>query len=132
VDKHRVADDGLLHIERGSTIVESLVATGIVFLLIAIVAQVAFVVVARDTAQTAVAAAARRASRPGADLTAERARLAEELSRVVPGAAGVDAGMESDGEAITARATIRWSPPGPDLIPITLSAEATSLVVVPP
>jgi hypothetical protein len=112
--------------------VESLVATGVIFLLIAIVTQVAFVVVARDTAQTAVAAAARRAGRPGADLAVERSRLTDELGSVVPGATEVVAVLESGGGAITARASIEWSPPGPDLIPITLHAEATSLVVVPP
>ena len=111
---------------------ESLVATGVVFFLIAIVAQVAFAVVARDTAQSEVEAAARRAGRPGADLIAERLRLADELSRVVPGATDVAASLESDGGSVTARAAIEWSPPGPDLIPITLSAEATSLMVVPP
>ena len=132
MDKHRVADDGLLRVDRGSTIVESLVATGIIFLLIAVVTQVAFVVVARDTAQTAVTAAARRAGRPGADLTLERSRLADELSRVVPGATAVAADLESDDGAVTARAAIQWSPPGPDLVPITLHAEATSLMVVPP
>ena len=132
VDKHCVADDGFLRVDEGSTIVESLVATGIIFLLIAIVTQVAFVVVARDTAQTAVAAAARRAGRPGADLTVERSRLADELGRVVPGATEVAADIESGDGAVTARASIQWSPPGPDLIPITLHAEATSLMVVPP
>ena len=111
---------------------ESLVATAVVFLLIAIVTQVAFVVVARDTAQTAVTAAARRAGRPDADLGVERARLAEELARVVPGAAGVTTSLEATATAVTARASIQWSPPGPDLIPITLHATATAPMVVPP
>jgi hypothetical protein len=112
--------------------VESLVATAVVFLLIAIVTQVAFVVVARDTAQTAVTAAARRSGRPGADLTVERVRLAEELTRVVPGAVGVTTSLDSDATAVTASASIQWSPPGPDLIPITLKATATAPMVVPP
>ncbi|MGB9359113.1 MAG: hypothetical protein WCC01_11210 [Acidimicrobiia bacterium] len=107
-------------------------AIGVIFLLIAIVTQVAFVVVARDTAQTAVAAAARRAGRPGADLGVERSRLTDELSRVVPGATAVAVDLQSGDGAVTARASIEWSPPGPDLIPITLHAEATSLAVVPP
>ena len=111
---------------------ESLVATAVIFLLIAIVAQVAFVVVARDTAQTAVTAAARRAGRPGADLEAERARLAEELTQVVPGAAGVTTSLDVEATAVTARASIQWSPPGPDLIPITFRATATAPMVVPP
>lgn len=107
-------------------------ATAVIFLLIAIVTQVAFVVVARETAQTAVAAAARRAGRPGADLGAERARLAEELTRVVPGAVGVSTSLDAEVAAITASASIRWSPPGPDLIPITLNATATAPMVIPP
>ena len=83
---------------------ESLVATAVVFLLIAIVTQVAFIVVARDTAQTAVTAAARRAGRPGADLGVERARLAEELTRVVPGAAGVTTSFDAEATAVTTNA----------------------------
>ena len=107
-------------------------ATGVIFLLIAIVTQMAFVVIARDTAQTAVAAAARRAARPGAELAMERSRLADELTRIVPGATGVAADLEAGDGSVTARASIEWSPPGPDLIPITLHADATSLWVVPP
>jgi len=112
--------------------VESLVATAVVFLLIAIVTQVAFVVVARDIAQTAVTASARRAGRPGADLEAEGSRLADELTRVVPGAVEVTTSLEAEATAVTARASIQWSPPGPDLIPITLHAAATAPIVVPP
>ena len=107
-------------------------ATAVIFLLIAIVAQVAFVVVARDTAQTAVSAAARRAGRPGADLGAERARLAEELTLVVPGAADVATSITADATGITTSASIQWSPPGPDLIPITIRATATVPLVAPP
>jgi hypothetical protein len=132
VDKHRVADDGLLLVDRGSTIVESLVATAVAFLLIAIVSQAAFVVVARDTAQTAVTAAARRAGRPGADIEAERSRLADELMSVVPGAVEVTTSLTTEAKVVTAEASIQWSPPGPDLIPITLNTSATAPMVVPP
>jgi hypothetical protein len=132
VDKHRVADDGLLLVDQGSAIVESLAATAVVFLLIAIVTQAAFVVVARDTAQTAVTAAARRAGRPGADLEAERLRLADELIRVVPGAIEVTTSLTTEATVVNAQAAIQWSPPGPDLIPITLHAAATAPMVAPP
>ena len=112
---------------------ESLVATAVVFLLIAIVTQVAFVVVARDTAQTAVTAAARDAPAGRVRISrVERARLAEELTRVVPGAAGVTTSLDAEATAVTASASIQWSPPGPDLIPITLHATATAPMVVPP
>ncbi|MEA3502249.1 MAG: hypothetical protein U9R47_05690 [Actinomycetota bacterium] len=113
-------------------IVESLAATAVIFLLIVIVTQVAFIVVARDTAQTAVAAAARRAGRPGSNLDVETVRLESELARIVPGASNVNAFIESDGAGVTARADIRWLPPGPDLIPITLHAASTAPIVVPP
>jgi hypothetical protein len=108
------------------------VATAVVFLLIAIVSQAAFVVVARDTAQAAVTAAARRAGRPGADLEAERSRLADELIRVVPGAVEVTTSLTTEVTVVNAQAAIRWSPPGPDLIPITLYAAATAPMVAPP
>ena len=113
-------------------IVESLAATAVIFLLIVIITQVAFVVVARDTAQTAVSAAARRAGRPGGDLGAETVRLESELVRIVPGASNVEAVIVSDGVGVTARAAIRWLPPGPDLIPITINAASTAPMVVPP
>ena len=113
-------------------IIESLAATAVIFLLIVIITQVAFIVVARDTAQTAVAAAARRAGRPGGDLGVETVRLESELARIVPGAASVEAFIESDGVGVTARAAIRWLPPGPDLIPITINAASTAPMVVPP
>ncbi|HZJ49015.1 MAG TPA: hypothetical protein VFD97_08300 [Acidimicrobiia bacterium] len=113
-------------------IIETLAATAIVFLLIVVITQVAFVVVAHDTARTAVAAAARRAGRPGSDAAVEQQRLAEELTRVVPGASAVNAVIEFDEDGVSARAAIRWTPPGPDLIPITLRVEATAPLVVPP
>lgn len=113
-------------------IVESLAATAVIFLLIVIVTQIAFVVVARETAQTAVNAAARRAVRPGTDLNVEAARLEVELGRVMPGASSVSASIKFDGVGITAQAAIRWLPPGPDLIPITIHAASTAPMVVPP
>jgi hypothetical protein len=112
--------------------VESLVATAFVFVLIAMIVQVAFVVVARDAAQTAVTAAARRAGRPGADLDAERIRLADDLARIVPGATDVTASVETGSATVTARASMRWAPPGPDLIPVTLRADAIAPLVIPP
>ncbi|MEN8234267.1 MAG: hypothetical protein ABFR89_05025 [Actinomycetota bacterium] len=113
-------------------IVESLAATAVVFLLIVIVTQVAFAVVARDSAAAAVSAAARRAGRPGADLEVEQTRLADELSRVVAGATEVTALIQTDGSRVSVRAGIRWLPPGPNLVPITLRASSTAPMVVPP
>lgn len=111
---------------------ESLVATAFVFVLIAMIVQVAFVVVARDAAQTAVTAAARRSGRPNADLDAERIRLADDVAAIVPGATEVTASIDVGRAEATARVSIRWAPPGPDLIPITLHADASAPLVIPP
>jgi len=113
-------------------IIESLVATAVVFLLIVIITQVAFVVVAQSTARTAVSAAARRAGRPGSASAVEQQRLAEELGSVVPGASDIVATVEYDEAGVAASAVIRWVPPGPDLIPITLRVTAHAPLVVPP
>lgn len=111
---------------------ESLVATAFVFVLIAMIVQVAFVVVARDAAQTAATAAARRSGRPNADLDAERIRLADDVAAIVPGATEVTASIDVGRAEATARVSIRWAPPGPDLIPITLHADASAPLVIPP
>jgi len=113
-------------------VIESLVATAIVFLLIVIITQVAFVVVAQNTARTAVSAAARRAGRPGSVAGIEQQRLVEELGSVVPGASDIVATVEYDETGVATSASIRWAPPGPDLIPITLRVTAHAPRVVPP
>jgi hypothetical protein len=113
-------------------IIESLAATAVIFLLIVVITQIAFVVVAQTTARTAVAAAARRTGRPGGDPMVEQQRLVAELSRVVPGAAGVTAAVTITGDHVHAGATIRWAPPGPDLLPITLRVSSDAPKVVPP
>ena len=56
----------------------------VVFLILVIVVQLAFVLVAREVSQSAVDAAARRAARPTADLLVVQERLTEELAAVVP------------------------------------------------
>ena len=70
--EHRLADDRLLRLSRneaGAVTVESLAAMAVLFLLLVVVTQAAFLLVARDTTQTAVNAAARRGGpcRPAAN-----------------------------------------------------------------
>lgn len=113
-------------------VIESLAATATIFLLVVVVTQVAFAVVARDATEAAVSAASRRAGRPGADFGVESARLVAELSRVVAGAVDANAIVESDGSNVRVQAGFRWVPPGPDLIPITIRASSVSPLVVPP
>ena len=112
--------------------VESLAAMAVVFMLFLVVTQVAFGVVARDTAQSAVEAAARRASRAGADPAAEAARLEAEIMRIVPGATSVEVVIEPAEADVSAGAAIRWLPPGPDLVPVTIRTTAIAARVIPP
>jgi hypothetical protein len=104
----------------------------VLFLLLVVIAQAAFLVVARDTTQTAVTAAARRAGRPGASLGAEASRLASELRSAVPGAIGVAATIKRVEDDVVAEAEFAWRAPGPNLIPITMRVGATAPLVIPP
>jgi hypothetical protein len=113
-------------------LIESLAAMAVVFMLLVIIVQLAFVLVAREVSQSAVDAAARRAARPAADLVAVEQRLLDELGAVVPGAQGVAASVRSTGERIEVVASISWAPPGPDLVPVVIQVEAAMPVVVPP
>lgn len=130
MDEHRRTDDRLLQL--GSATLEGLAAMAVLFLLLVVIAQAAFLVVARDTTQTAVNAAARRAGRPGANLGAERSRLADELRSAVPGAVGVAATIERIGDDVVAEVRFAWRAPGPNLIPITMRVGSTAPIVVPP
>jgi hypothetical protein len=113
-------------------IIESLAAMAVVFMLLVVVVQLAFVLVAHEVSQSAVDAAARRAARPTADLVAIEQRLIEELSAVVPGAQEVDASVQAKGESIEVQASIAWAPPGPDLIPVVIQARASTPIAIPP
>lgn len=113
-------------------IIESLAAMAVVFMLLVVVVQLAFVLVAHEVSQSAVDAAARRAARPTADLVAIEQRLIEELNAVVPGAQQVEASVQTKGASIDVQASIAWAPPGPDLIPVVIHARATTPIAVPP
>lgn len=107
-------------------------ALAIAFLLLTLVVQVAFVVVARNAAETAVAASARRAARPGAAIGEEQAALEAVLAATVPGARNLRVAVSRDGERSEATARFRWDPPGPSWVPITLRVRASAPLVTPP
>ncbi len=113
-------------------IIESLAAMAVVFLLLVVIVQAAFLVVARGVSQSAVDAAARRAARPAADLEVVAERLTAELASVVPGAHGVDVRVQAGAGGVDVGAAIDWAPPGPDLVPVVIRVEATALLGVPP
>jgi hypothetical protein len=122
----------ILRVERGSAIIEGAVAVGLSFLLLAVVVQVAFAATARNTAEAAVAASARRAARPGWSLESERAALARIIERTVPGAAAVSVSLARTDDRAVARVAFRWRGPGPSFVPLRIAVESSALLVVPP
>jgi Flp pilus assembly protein TadG len=133
VVEHRRPDDRVLLLkERGAVIVESLAAMAVFFMLLVIIVQLAFVLVAHATVGTAVDAAARRAARPGADLARVEQRLTSEISGVVPGAREVQSSVVADDGVIDVEATVTWAPPGPDLVPVLIRAHASTPQIEPP
>jgi Flp pilus assembly protein TadG len=105
---------------------------GVFFLLIAVVVQLGFLVIARSAVSASMEAAARRAAVPESDVSAERARLRTEIQAVVPGIRIVDTSVKRSLEDVTVRATFEWTPPGPNLIPIQFTLERSHASVVPP
>ena len=122
----------LLRLSNGSTTLEGIVAMGVFFLLIAVVVQLGFLVIARSAVSASMEAAARRAAVPESDTSDERARLRTEIQAVVPGIKIVDTSIKRSLEDVTVRATFEWTPPGPNLIPIQFTLERSHASVVPP
>jgi hypothetical protein len=107
-------------------------ALALAFVLLAVVVQVSFVVIARNAAESAAAASARRAARPDADLVDADRVLQDLVEATVPGAQSVETTVERTPTDAIATVRFTWDPPGPRLIPITIAVAATSPVAVPP
>ncbi len=105
---------------------------GVFFLLIAVVVQLGFLVIARSAVSAAMEGAARRAAAPNADVITEKQRLDAEIATVVPGIEIVDTSVDRSREEVTVKATFVWTPPGPDLVPIRFTMERAHARVVPP
>ncbi len=105
----------------------------VTFVLLMVLAQAALAVTARNAATAAVAAAARQAAVATADPDAVEARLLAALRATVPGAGpDIHTSVVPGAVTVTAAASFRWSPPGPVLVPIDFSVEATYPRDVPP
>lgn len=102
------------------------------FTLLALIAQVAFLAVTRTTVAASVDGSVRRASIPSSDIGREIDRLDGELRRGVPGADVIARTIERAGGVVTVRVVFRWIPPGPDLVPLTMTIERSANVAVPP
>ena len=118
--------------EEGSAIIEGMAGLAVAFVLLTLIVQVAGAAVARNAAQAAVSAGARRAARPGALEVEEEKRLAADLATAFPGATGVQVNIALRPRTALATAHFRWLPPGPDWLRLTIVVQAVAPRVVPP
>jgi Flp pilus assembly protein TadG len=128
----RVCGRGLGRNERGSTTIEGIVAMGVFFLLIALVVQLGFLVIARTAVGASLDAAARRSAAVETDPATQRDRIVREIATIAPGVDVVETKVVRTANLVTVTAVIDWSPPGPDLFPIRLSISRSHALAVPP
>jgi hypothetical protein len=102
-------------------ILEEVAAMAVTFLLLLLLVQIASAMTARSAADAATAATARRVVVAEADADVEAGRLAEEISRMIPGAEKVTAEVRTTRRSVVASARFRWRPPGPVLRPLWIS-----------
>lgn len=112
--------------------VEGLISTLVFFILLTVVVQVGFLVVARSAASAAVQGAIRSASVDVSDSTAIEERLARDVAATVPGAENAVVSVTTDGHTVLGVVEFDWVPPGPDLVPVRIVVTRNMPVVVPP
>jgi parvulin-like peptidyl-prolyl isomerase len=100
--------------------------------LLTLIVQIGFLILARSAAATSVEASLRRAVVADLDIETVTSRLERDVTSVVPGAQVIDVEVTHDTQAVRAVVSFRWVPPGPDLVPVTVSIERSVARVVPP
>ncbi len=104
----------------------------VLFLLLVVIAQATFFLVARQIAAAATTATAREVARPGAQLDQERHGLLADIRATVPGALDPEAEVRIEGDVARATLTFAWRPPGPDMLRVTVSIDSESTLVFVP
>jgi hypothetical protein len=89
-------------------------------------------VLARNVAATSVDAALRMAVSGDLSEGAVEEGLVRDVRAIVPGASDVIVDVAIDSTTVVALVRFRWIPPGPDLVPVTMSIERSIVRVVPP
>jgi hypothetical protein len=97
-----------------------------------LIVQLGFLVLARNIAATSVDAALRKAVASDMAEFVVRSGLERDVRAVVPGATEISVDVTSSQTAMIALVRFRWVPPGPDLVPVTVSIERSIARVVPP
>ena len=112
--------------------IEGIVAMGVFFVLVMLVVQLGFLVIARSTVSASLDGAARRAAAPGVNVGTQHERLRTEIETIAPGLEVLASSVTVDMGRVVVRVTVAWVPPGPYLIPVQFSLMRTRAVVVPP
>lgn len=102
------------------------------FLIVLLIVQIGFLVLARNVAATSVDAALRRAVAEGTPIETLRNGLVRDVYAVVPGADDVSVGITRDVTSLRAVVRFKWIPPGPDLIPVNVAIDRRTSTAVPP
>jgi hypothetical protein len=97
-----------------------------------LIVQLGFLVLARNIAATSVDAALRKAVASDMAEIVVRSGLERDVRAVVPGATEISVDVTTSQTAIMALVRFRWVPPGPDVVPVTVSIERSIARVVPP
>lgn len=122
----------LLRLDSGSYTIEGIVAIGVFFVLLTLIVQLGFLVLARNIAATSADAALRKAVASDSTEAAIQAGLQRDVGAIVPGATEISVDITSNQTAMLAAVRFRWVPPGPDLIPVTVLIERSIATAVPP
>lgn len=117
--------------QRGSVTVEGLVGMLVFFVLLTLIVQIGFLVLARNAASIALDAAVRRSATSG-ELVEQGERLQRDIGATVPGAVGTQVSLDSDGRSVNGKVSFDWAPPGPNLLPVRITIRRAVPVVVPP
>ena len=104
----------------------------IAFLLLTLVTQASFLVVARNAAQAAADQATRSAARADADPTSVENELVAALERTVPGGENPMASVEVSDRTVTTSARVDWTPPGPRWATITIQIQSKASLSLAP
>jgi len=118
--------------QHGSYTIEGMVAIGVFFLLMLLIVQLGFLVLARNVAATSVDAALRKAVVAELGEGSLQSGLERDVLAVVPGATAVHADVVIEDDVMRAEVRFRWLPPGPDLVPVNVVIERSIVRTVPP
>lgn len=102
------------------------------FVLLTVMVQLGFYVVARNAAAVAVQASTRAAAREPDRVSDFEQRLERDVSATIPGAEGLETRVVIDDHWVTGTVAFDWAPPGPQLLPIRLQVTRSVPIGVPP